>query len=223
MRLLIVFSFSLWASAAAAAVIDLPPFGYSNHVAANVPAFGNTWTGVAQSFTAEDANVFAGFSLFRGAAAGAGSEDLLYRLYQGDGTISPPNLLAERPLTFAPGGFGYPSSLSLAIADFTDTPLSPGSMYTLVLSLASGALPPSGAYSETSAAYASIDGVNGTPYAGGRFYFTGSPYDASFPLRDVALHVNPVPLPATIWLLGSGLTALFVWRRNARFAQCQRP
>jgi hypothetical protein len=57
-----------------AGIIDFPggASSNSNNVAANDPAHGNVWTGLAESFTAQDPNVLFGFytANFTGAAVG---------------------------------------------------------------------------------------------------------------------------------------------------------
>ncbi len=68
-----------------------PPVGANTQtVAANDPAHGNVWTGIAQSFTAQDPHILFGFYVasFSGAPV---SDTVLFSLYSGDGQFS--NLL----------------------------------------------------------------------------------------------------------------------------------
>jgi hypothetical protein len=166
-----------------AGVIDFPPGGNSNNVAANDPAQGNVWTGLAQSFTAQAPHVLFGF--YVGNFSGASVNDtLLFSLYAGDGQFS--NLLgqASAPVTLA--NF----VTKLVQVDFSSISLTFGNQYTVVASLPSQQLPPLGTYSNLSLLYNSQN----NSYPGGRFYFVGASYDESLPafaLRDLAFNVTP--------------------------------
>ncbi|MEY2609162.1 MAG: hypothetical protein QOH31_7059 [Verrucomicrobiota bacterium] len=168
----------------ATGVIDFPPANnFFNNVAANVPAQGSVWTGLAQSFTAQAPHVLFGFYVgnFTGASV---SDTLLFSLYSGDGQFS--NLLgqASAPVTLA--NF----ATKLVQVDFSSISLTLGNQYTVVASLPSQQLPPLGTYSDLSLLYNSLN----NSYPGGRFYFVGASYDESLPtlaLRDLAFNVTP--------------------------------
>jgi hypothetical protein len=175
--------FSL-ATPATAGTIDFPPVGNSfQNVAANVPANGNVWTGLAQSFTAEDSHVSFGFYVgnFTGAPV---SDTLLFRLYSGDGQFS--NFLGQATATANIASFAS----ELVQVDFSSIALTVGSQYTVVASLPSQQLPPLGTSSDLSVRYNSAN----NSYPGGRFYFVGASYDQSqpaFALRELAFNVTP--------------------------------
>src|SRR5260370_12341194 len=163
-----------------------PPVGANTQtVAANDPAHGNVWTGIAQSFTAQDPHILFGFYVasFSGAP---GSDTVLFSLYSGDGQSS--NLLgqASAPVTLATNFV-----TQFVQVDFSSISLTPGNQYTVVASRPSQQLPPLGTYSNLSLLYNSLN----NSYPGGRFYFVGASYDESLPafaLRDLAFNVTPV-------------------------------
>jgi hypothetical protein len=166
-------------------VINFPPpvGASSNNVAANDPAHGNVWTGLAQSFTAQDPHVLFGF--YVGNFSGASVNDtLLFSLYAGDGQFS--NLLGQASAPVSLANF----VTTLVQIDFSSIPLTFGNQYTVVASLPSQQLPPLGTYSDLSLLYNSAN----NSYPGGRFYFVGASYDESLPafaLRDLAFNVTP--------------------------------
>jgi hypothetical protein len=192
-----------------AGIIDYPGTilsSPSNTVAANDPANGNVWTGQAQSFTAQDPNVLFGFYVAN-ATPTLVSEPLLFSLYSGDGEFS--NLLKQASATASLGSF----TSELLQVDFSSISLTPGNQYTVVLSLPSQGLPPSGTYADISGLYNSLN----NSYAGGQFYYVGSSYNAGFGERDMAFNVTPVgvtpvstPEPGALGLMLAGLGSLIL-------------
>jgi hypothetical protein len=160
--------------------LDFPPGSNFQNVAANDPAHGNVWTGIAQSFTAQDSHILFGFYVgnFTGASV---SDTLLFSMYSGDGQFS--NLLGQASATASLASF----TTKLVQVDFSSISLTPGNHYTVVASLPSQQLPPLGTYSDLSVSYNSLN----NSYPGGRFYFVGASYDESlFALRDLAFNVT---------------------------------
>ena len=180
-----------------ARVVDFPcnVFCSFQYIAANDPVNGNIWTGLAQSFTAQDANVLFGFYVvnYSGAAI---SETVLFSLYSGGGQFS--NLLAQNSVTAALAN----DAVELLQVSFSSVPLTPGSPYTVVISLPGQVLPVTGApgvYNPDgtgTGAYATL-GVSiyskNNSYAGGQFYYLGSSYSESyFADWDLAFNVTPM-------------------------------
>lgn len=195
-------------SAAKAATLVYSPGPFSNNTAANIPQFGNVWTGIAQSITALDTNVSFGFYLF-----GQGNASVLYSLYAGDGPFGAP---LKQVTVVNPAGSGLPSTP--VSADFSSVALTVGQRYTFKASLPSEGLPASGTYSGVSAAYATGD----NPYSDGRFYFTGSNYNSSFPERDLAFSMTGITAATAVpetstWammILGVGMIGGILRRRR---------
>jgi hypothetical protein len=171
---------------ATAGIIDYVPtraVNASQQVAANDPLNGNVWTGIAQSFTAQDASMR--FTFYAGNfTPGSIYQYLQLTLYSGEGasqslmqqTTVPVNLAsyAQAPVT----------------ADFSSAILTPGQRYTVVASLPSQSLPAPGTSSDISLVYNSINNA----YPDGRFYFVGGSYAESLPAfanRDLAFRVTP--------------------------------
>ena len=162
-------------------------------MAANDPSNGSIWTGVAQSFTALDAQVLAGFYVgnYSGAAI---SDPLLFSLYAGDGTFS--NLLGQVSATVTLAN----NATELLLVNLASVTLTPGNSYTLVVSLPNQALPVSGdpgtfnpygsaPYSQVSVIFNS----QSNSYPAGQFYYVGSSYNESFFANwDLAFAVMPV-------------------------------
>ncbi len=169
-------------------IIVPPPVHPSfQSIAANDAGSFNHWNGVGQSFTAEDPNVRFAFSMFN---FSAGDASAVFSFYEGDGVFA--NLLAQRTVSVAPT-----TTPNFVEADFSSVDLIIGSAYTVVASMPGMGYPPSGSYSDIAVAYAATSEGPGS-YAGGRFYFTGSPYDLSLPAfaeRDIGFRVTPVSVP----------------------------
>lgn len=170
-----------------AAVIDNAPSG--NHfqfIASNVPAHGNVWTGVAQSFVAKDPNIVFGFYMQSNNKGNGG--EVLFSLYSGDGVFS--NLLGQRIVQINESS---PYSKMFVEADFSSITLTQGNSYTMVISLASQSLPDIDTYSDIGIRYASSPEML-NPYAEGRFYYVGASYnmdDPAFSTRDFAFRISP--------------------------------
>lgn len=200
---------------AQASVIEFPPLNISNNVAANVPAQGNVWTGLSQSFTAQDPNVTFGFYVFLQAQV---PTPLLYSLYSGDRTFS--TLLAQRATTLSAGTAFSPTLLTV---DFSGINLLVNAKYTVALTLPTQDLPAAATYSNASALYAgtSSSGIP-NPYQGGSFFFVGSSYNpASFEDRDLAFRVTPVPEPSAFALMAGGLGLIaFARASSGRRRRC---
>lgn len=197
-----------------AGVIDFPSGDRWNNIAANVPANGNVWTGLAESFTAQDSNVLFGFYIANYGRAAAVTDSLVFTLYSGDGLFS--NVLDQVTANVT----NLPSRASeLVQVDFSSTTLTPGNQYTVVVSPLSQGLPQSGTYSDLGVSYNSIN----NSYADGRFYFVGASYNQSLPAfanRDLAFKVTPVnavpePETYTLILLSLGLLGIAQRRRNS--------
>ena len=187
---------------AGAQTINYPPpnggVGASaQYVAANDSANENTWIGVAQSFTAVDSHVSAGFYVinFTGKPV---NTPLVFSLYAGGGAYSDP--LGQVTVTATPPSDYTPQ---LLLADFASVPLTLSDVYTLVVTLPSQALPVSGGpgtfnpYSSGNAAYSQV-GVfinsESNSYADGQFYYFGSSYnEPPFANWDLAFEVAPAP------------------------------
>lgn len=169
-----------------AGVIDFPgtTSNNSNNVAANDPANGNVWTGVAESFTAQDPQVSFGFYVANYSGGPVTNSPILFSLYVGDGQFT--TLLKQVTATISLANF----TSGLVQIDLSSISLVPGNRYTVVASLPSQQLPPLGTYSALSVLYNSLS----DSYTGGRFYFVGGTYDESlsaYSLRDLAFKVTP--------------------------------
>ncbi len=193
-----------------AVVIEFPPLNISNNVAANVPAQANVWTGLSQSFTAQDPNVTFGFYVFLQAQV---PTNLLYSLYSGDGTFS--TLLAQQAATLSAGTALSPTLLTV---DFSSINLLVNAKYTVGLTLPTQGLPVAATYSNASALYAGLNTAGtSNPYQGGSFYFVGSSYSpASFADRDLAFRITSVPEPNAFALMAGGLGLIAFARASSR-------
>jgi hypothetical protein len=178
--------------------ILLAPDGSSvQAVAANQPATGSIWAGVAQSFVAQRAQI--GVTFFANASDSI-SALYLVSIYEGDGVFSS-TPVAEEPIAFESDGPVTEARLSI---NFPTLVLIPGEVYTVVFSLPDKALPPPGTQDPLSLSY----GGNNNPYAGGRFWFFGANYDqslASIADRDLAFTVT-----APISLVGIPLQPVYL-------------
>ena len=199
-------------STAYGATIEVP-FGNVGglSVASNNFTPGNqytgVWTGVAQSFTAEDERIGFGYYFFQGNFV---LEPVVYTLYAGDGVLSAP--LAQRSISV---GFTAPFTPTLHSVDFSNIALTVGQQYTVVASLPSGALPALGTAGTSTIPYAGLN----NPYGGGRFYYVGSTYDMSLPEfanRDLAFNVTPVPEVSTAAMFLTGVLAIGTLLRTRR-------
>ena len=176
-------------SSAFAGVIDYQPSlnGNAQNIAANEPQYGNVWTGVSQSFTAEDSQVSFGFYTFSNRGIPTA---VLFSLYAGDNTFN--SLLSQRSTTWVSGTYSNPTLLAV---DFSDTLLSVGIRYTVSLSLPGRILPTLGTKSDVSIRFANqpFSGQNTNPYSGGSFFYTGATYTpSSFSNWDAAFKVTPI-------------------------------
>lgn len=165
--------------------------GYSNNISANEPASGNIWSAVNQSFKAVDSNIFFAFDLGNHAST---SQPVVCNLREGDGNSGA--LLEARPLSISASVF----TPTLFEVDFSLVSLRIGQRYTVEISPVTQ--PDVGDYSPVSAFYAGTGapGDTSNPYDGGKFYYSGSSYDRSFPDRDIAFRITGVARPETLVL-----------------------
>ena len=198
------------ALSAQAAVIDVPPVGLGNTIAANDTVLNNIWTGEAQSFTAQDPNIQFGFWMFEQSQVPTG---LLFSLYSGDGVFT--TLLAQRAATLNSGTIANPT---LVTVDFSAINLVPNSKYTVAVTLPSQGLPPLGTYSNASVMLGGSNATgNPNPYSGGSFYYVGSAYNPAFFLdRDIAFRVTPIPEPSTLAMMCTAALLYAGWRTGKR-------
>lgn len=211
----VVTALSLAAPADATTLVYLPSGGYSQSVSANVPQYGNVWSGVAQSITALDSRVSFGFYMF---SPTSGVQNITYTLFDGNGIYG--NILSTKSASFQGGSYNP----VLVSVDFSSINLNIGGKYTFAVSMTSGPTS-SGNYSTASIAYASLgnyDNVDDSVYSGGRFYFLGSPYNsASYWIdRDIAFSMSGVssgvPEPANwgLMIIGFGAAGATLRRRR---------
>jgi hypothetical protein len=213
---------SILSNSASAGTIDYPCTTSSGcsfqYVAADDPTNGNVWTGLSESFTAQDPNVLAGFYVFNPTGTSI-SDPLLFSLYTGNGTFS--TLLGSVSATATLAS----DTSELLEVNFSSIPLTPGNQYTLAVTLPSQGLPVAGpgSYQHTGTGEYSQVGVfinsESNSYPGGQFYYLGSSYSESFFANwDLAFNVTPVasatPEPGTWLLVGTGLGVLARVRRR---------
>ena len=167
----------------------------SRAIAANVSEYGNVWNSLAQSFTATDPFVRFGFRLFDedSSLPNAGTS-LVYRLYQGENVYTA--LLATRtvtmPSTLSTDARSVWGDVGFVEADFSDVALTPGSRYTVEITLPAGSLPAIGSYSGVSVWTSLLN-----PYTGGRFFFTANYDNSFFADQDMLFHMQPVDIELT--------------------------
>ncbi len=197
----LVLASVLWAGfgplAGSARAADIIVDDGDNHfrpVASNVPAFGNVWNSMAQSFTAEDPSILFGFRLkdFDSSLPHAGAS-IIYNLYAGENsyatllaskTVTLPNALStDRRSVFGDVGF--------VDADFSNVTLVLGQKYTVEITVPSSALPATG--SDTGfGVWTSLN----NPYSGGRFFFPTGYDNNFFSQQDMSFRVTTVLSPA---------------------------
>jgi hypothetical protein len=161
-------------------------------VAANDPANGNVWAGLAQSFTAENPHVKFGFyaANFSGTAI---SDTVLFSLYSGSGQFSA--LIAQASATAT---LAEDAGELLQVA-FSSVSLTPGEQYTVAVTLPDETLPVAGepgVFTMRTGVYSSL-GVfiysQDNAYSGGQFYYVGGSYpESEFENWDLAFNVTPV-------------------------------
>lgn len=161
--------------ASADLVVDDESISSSRPVASNVPALGNVWTSMAQSFTAPYTRISFGFRLMDTAippinpTPNAG-KPIIYRLY--DGEISPLSLISTRTVHFPDSllntviGEPRPGDAGFVDADFSDVFLVIGQKYSVEITLPSDDLPDLGDRSGIGV-WTSVTDV----YPDGRFFF----------------------------------------------------
>lgn len=173
-------------------------------VASNVPAFGNVWNLLAQSFTAEDRRISFGFRMKDASAAlpNAGAS-LEYSLYAGENSYSSSTFLARRvvvlPSTLATDPRSVFGDLGFVDADFTDVELTPGEKYTVLVGRSGFSLPDLG----TTTGFGVWTSLS-NPYSGGRFFFpvgyagwVGLFYNNDFfSQQDMQFRVTPASVSA---------------------------
>jgi hypothetical protein len=178
-------------------------------VGSNVPAFGNVWNLLAQSFTAEDRRVSFGFRMKDASAAlpNAGAS-LEYSLYAGENSYSSSTFLARRvvvlPSTLATDPRSVFGDLGFVDADFTDVELTPGEKYTVLVGRSGFSLPDLG----TTTGFGVWTSLS-NPYSGGRFFFpvgyagwVGLLYNNDFfSQQDMLFRVTPASVTQIIGAL----------------------
>lgn len=211
---------SIMSGSACAGTIDYPCTTLSGcsfqYVAANDPTNGNVWTGLSESFTAQNPNVLAGFYVVDVSGTSI-SDPLLFSPYAGNGVFS--TLLGSASVTATLAN----NTSELLEVSFSSIPLTVGSQYTLAVTLPSQGLPVAGpgSFQPTGTGEYSQVGVfinsESNSYPGGQFYYLGSSYDESFFANwDLAFNVTPTtgttPEPRTWFFIASGLGALALVR-----------
>jgi hypothetical protein len=171
-----------------------------------VPAFGNVWNFLAQSFTAEDRRISFGFRMLDASAAlpNAGVS-IEYSLYAGENSFSSSTLLARRvvllPSTLASDPRSVFGDLGFVDADFTDVELTPGEKYTVLVGRSGLSLPVLG----TTTGFGVWTSLS-NPYSGGRFFFpvgyagwAGQLYNNDFFSQDDMLfRITPASVSAPL-------------------------
>lgn len=167
---LLLFSYSAYSE-----IVSYPPAQEWQEISANVPQYGNTWTGISQSFIAKDDYVKVGFYMFDSSSYSneQSFEDKSgnYMLYAGDGDFS--DLISQQSFTVSKDS-SYHLALPV-IADFSNVKLEKGSSYTLVATVNNEFIE-QGDYANIGARFAGTSSYNSDPYDDGRFYYVGSEY-----------------------------------------------
>lgn len=146
------------------------------------------WTGLSQSFTAENPHVLFGFYVvnYSGKAL---SDTVLFSLYSGSGQFSALIAQAAAAVELAE------SKSKLLQVAFSSISLTPGEQYTVAVTMPSQGLPAAGKYSPLGVFIYGQDNA----YSGGQFYYLGSSYPASeFTNWDLAFNVTPTAETTTM-------------------------
>jgi hypothetical protein len=209
-------------SFSANAVIDYQPdgLGYGQFIAANDPTHGNVWTGISQSFTAQDSNIKFDFY----ASNFSTTQQIELSIYSGDGVFNNSNLLGQQLVNvnkdLATYSGGKWTGYEKIEADFSNINLTVGNVYTVAATLPSQGLPASGTESPVELAFAGSNPTDPRPYTGGYFYYLGSSFPNSwFFDRTIAFTASPVsavPVPAAVWLFGSALGGLSLFGQRRK-------
>jgi len=148
---------------------------------------------LGQSFTAEDENILSiGFYVEDINQNSSDSFDLSLQLFEGVGFVG--SSLGAVDITLEDGFNGF------ADFDFSFVTLNVGSVYSAQISSTSAR----GGLQSNQHSFPSGAPINGNDYIGGDYIMNGE-VDV---ISDARFRVTAVPLPAAVWLLGSGLIGL---------------
>jgi hypothetical protein len=173
----------------------------SRPVASNVPASGNVWNSLSQSFTAEDSMIAFGFRLkdISSDLPNAGAS-IVYNLYAGENSYA--TLLASRTVTLpsalASDARSIFGDVGFVDADLTAVTLTVGQKYTVEITVPAANLPMDGADTGF-AVWTSLS----DPYSGGRFFFPTGYNNDFFSAQDMLFRVTPAAAPEELEVSGS--------------------
>lgn len=156
---------------------------------------------IGQSFTAEDEGIFSiGFSVEDINQQSSASFDLSVQLFEGAGFSG--SSLGVADMTLEDGFYGF------ADFDFSFVTLEIGSMYSALISSTSAR---GGLHSNQHTTTLGAP-LYGNDYTGGDYFLNGSALVTS----DARFRVTAVPIPAAVWLFGSGLIGLMGFAKRKK-------
>lgn len=150
------------------------------------------WQPIGQSFTAEDSIVECIGIYIAPSNPSLDLSGINFKLFEGEGFAG--NIIQSE--VFKPSA-GYTGWLDMNVksVDFNV-----GSKYTIALS--------------TYTPYWGILISSNDVYAGGQAYHANIAGQTNVDYKDLKFHVNPVPIPAAIWLFGVGIASIVGFRRR---------